>query len=72
VHDAAIHTHKAVTQAVESILTYIRQSKGKKALTRDGRVAERLVSRYFDNYTPNLSTNGVNGLLATSDDESLK
>jgi hypothetical protein len=32
VHDAAVRTHKVVTHAIESRLTYIRRFKGKKAL----------------------------------------
>jgi hypothetical protein len=39
VHDAAVRTHKAVTQALESRLTYIRGCKGKKTLTGEERVA---------------------------------
>jgi hypothetical protein len=39
VHDAAVRTHKAITQVVESRLSYIRRFKGKKALTGEERVA---------------------------------
>jgi hypothetical protein len=49
VHNAALRTHKDVSEAIESRLTYIRRFKGKKALTGEERVAERLVySRFFD------------------------
>jgi hypothetical protein len=64
VHDAAIRTRKAVKHAVESRLTYIRCFKGKKTLTGEERVAERLVySRFFDKRA-DCNTNGVDGLLA--------
>jgi hypothetical protein len=49
VHDAVVQTHKAVTHAVESRLTYVRRFKGKKTLTGQERVAKRLTnSRFFD------------------------
>jgi hypothetical protein len=63
--DAAVRTHKAVTQAVESRPTYVQRFKGKKALTGEERVAELLVySRFFDTQAADRSTNGVDGLLA--------
>jgi hypothetical protein len=66
VHGAAARTHKAVTQAVESRLSYARRFKGKKGLTREERVAERLVySRFFDTQGADRSTNGIDGLLAS-------
>jgi hypothetical protein len=70
IHDAAVRTHKPVTQAVESRLTYIRRFKGKKALTGEERVAEHLVySRFFDTKAADRSPNGVDGLLAVEEDE---
>jgi hypothetical protein len=66
VHDAVIWTHKVVTYAVESRLTYIRRFKGEKARIGEERVAQRMVySRFFDTRAADLSTNGVDGLLAT-------
>jgi hypothetical protein len=71
--DAAVRTHKAVTQAVESRLTYVRRFKGKKALTGEERVAERLVySRFFDTQAAGRSTNGVDGLLAAHEDKRIE
>ena len=71
--DAAVRTHKTVTQAVESRLTYVRRFKGKKALTGEERVAERLVySRFFDTQAADRSTNGVDGLLAALEDKRLE
>jgi hypothetical protein len=73
IHDAAVWTHKVVTQAVESRLTYIRRFKGKKALTGDERVAERLVySRFFDTHAPDRSTNGVDGLFVPLEDKRIE
>jgi hypothetical protein len=67
IHDAVIRTHTAVTQAVESGLTYIRRFKGKKALTGEDRVASRLVySRFFDTQAADRSTN------ASTDSPSLR
>jgi hypothetical protein len=59
IHDAAVRTHKAITQTVESRLTYIIQlNKGRNALAEEERVAERLVcSRFFDTKAPDRSTN---------------
>jgi hypothetical protein len=73
IRDAAVRTHKAVTQAVESRLTFARRFKGKKALTGEERVAERLVySRFFDTQTADRSTNGVDGLLAALEDKRIE
>jgi hypothetical protein len=73
VHDAAVRTHKAVTLAVESRLTYVRRFKGKKALTRQWRVTERLVySHVFDTQAADRITNGVDGLLAASEDKRIE
>jgi hypothetical protein len=59
----------AVTQAVESRLTYIRRFKGKKALTGGEQVAERLVySCFFDTRAADRTANGVDGLLAAMED----
>jgi hypothetical protein len=38
-----VQTHKVLTHAVQSRLSYIRRFKGKNTLTREKRVAERLV-----------------------------
>jgi hypothetical protein len=71
--DAAVRTHKAVTQAVESRLTYVLRFKGKKALTGEKRVAERLVySRFFDTQAADRNTNGVDGLLAALEDKRIE
>jgi hypothetical protein len=43
VHDPAVRTHKAITQATESRLSYVRRFKGKNTLIGEERVAERLV-----------------------------
>jgi hypothetical protein len=73
VHDAAVRTHKAVIHAVEARLTYVRRFKGKKALTREERVAEHLVySRFFDTQASDRSINGGDGLLATLDDKRIE
>jgi hypothetical protein len=73
IHDAAVRTHKAVTQAVESRLTYIFRLKGKKALTGEERVVERLVySRFIDTHDADRTTNGVDGLLAALEDKRIK
>jgi hypothetical protein len=72
---AAVRTHKAVTQAVDSRLTtYIGRFKGKKALAGEERVAERLVySRFFETQAANRnSTNGVDGLLAAMEDKPIE
>jgi hypothetical protein len=70
---AAVRTHKAVTQAVESRLTYVRRFKCKKALTGEERVADRLVySRFFDTHAADRSTNGVDGLLAAMEDKRIE
>jgi hypothetical protein len=70
INDAAVRTHKAVTQAVESRLTYIRRFKGKKALAGEERVAKRLVySRFLDTYAADRSTKGVDRLLTTLEDK---
>jgi hypothetical protein len=69
-HDAAIRTHKAVTHAVESRLTYVRRLKGKKALIGEERVAKHFVySCFFDTQVTDRSTNDVDGrlLLALKD-----
>jgi hypothetical protein len=66
----AVWTHKVVTQAVESRLSYIRRFKGKTALTGEKRVDERLVySPFFDTHAADRSTNGVDGLLAALEDK---
>jgi hypothetical protein len=71
--DAAVRTHKAVTQAVDSRLTYVRRFKGKKAPTGEGRVAERLIySRFFDTHAADRSTNGVDGLLTSLEDQRIE
>jgi hypothetical protein len=73
INDAAVRTHKAVTQAVESRHTYIRRFKGKKALTGEERVAKRLVhSRFLDTHAADRSTNGVDGLLAALEDKRIE
>jgi hypothetical protein len=73
VHNAAVWTHKAVTQAVESRLSYARRFKGKKTLTSEERVAERLVySRFFGTQAADRGTNGVNGVLAAPKDKRVK
>jgi hypothetical protein len=70
IHGAAVRTHKAITQAVDSRLSYIRRFKGKKALTGEERVAERLVySRLLDTQDADRSTNGVDWLLATLEEK---
>jgi hypothetical protein len=69
-HDAAIRTHKVVTHAVEWKITYIRRFKGKKALTGEEIVAERIVySTFFDTQAADRSNNGIDGLLAASEDK---
>jgi hypothetical protein len=45
--DVAVRTHKVVTHAVESRLTYVRRFKGKRALIGEERPVEGLVY-----YTP--------------------
>jgi hypothetical protein len=73
INDAAVRTHKVVTQAVESRLTYIRRLKGKKALTGEERVAEHLVySRFFETQAADRNTNGVGGLLAALEEERIE
>jgi hypothetical protein len=74
IHDAAVRTHKAVTQAVESRLAYIRRFKGKETLTGEERVAERLVnSCFFDTHAADRSTNnGVDGLLGALEDKRIE
>jgi hypothetical protein len=73
VHNAAVQTHKAVTHAVESRLTYVRRFKGKKTLTREERVAERLIySRFFDTQAADRNTNGVNGFIASLEDKRIE
>jgi hypothetical protein len=67
---AAVRTHKAVTQAVESRLTCARRFKGKKALTGEERVAEPY-SRFFV-HAADRSTNGVDGLLAALEDKRIE
>jgi hypothetical protein len=63
----------AVTQAVESRLTYVRRFKGKKALIGEERVAERLVySRFFDTQAANRSTYGVDGIPAAQEDKRIE
>jgi hypothetical protein len=65
VHDPAVRTHKAITQAIESRLSYVRRFKGKNTLIREERVAERFVySRFFDTQVADRSINGVDGILA--------
>jgi hypothetical protein len=47
--------------------------KGKKALTGEERVAERLVyTRFFDTPAADRSTNGVDGLLAALEDKRIE
>jgi hypothetical protein len=73
VHNAAIRTHKAATQAVESRLIYIRHFKGKSALAGEERVAGRLVySRFFNTQAADRNTNGVDELLAAMDDKRIE
>jgi hypothetical protein len=73
VHDAAVRTHKAVTQAVEVRLIYCCRFKGRKALTVEERVGERLVySRFFDTHAADRSTNGVDGLLVVPEDKRIE
>jgi hypothetical protein len=61
VHDAAVRTHKVVTEAVESRRAYVRRFNGKKPLTREERV---VYSRFFDTQAADRNTNGVDELLA--------
>jgi hypothetical protein len=73
VDDAAVRATKVVTHVVESRITYIRRFKGKKALTGEERVAERLVcSRFFDTHAAECCTNGVDGLLAALEDKGIE
>jgi hypothetical protein len=69
---AAVRTHKAVTQAVESRLTCVRRLKGKKAFTLEERIAERLVYSRFFAHAADCSTNGVDGLLAALEDKRIE
>eukprot|EP00873_Tetraselmis_striata_P034417 jgi/Tetstr1/454681/TSEL_041570.t1 len=51
------------------MLTYLRRFKAKKALTPEEQVAERLIySRVFDTADHERSTNVVDGLLASLED----
>eukprot|EP00873_Tetraselmis_striata_P001149 jgi/Tetstr1/421413/TSEL_012362.t1 len=71
--NSALCTLKTVAAAGEDRLTYIRWFKGKKALTGDEKVAERLVhQRFFDTAIADIGANGIAGLLAALDDKRLE
>jgi hypothetical protein len=71
--DAAIRTHQAVALAGEARLTYIRRFKAKKILTREERVAKRLVySRCLDTIAADRGGNVVDGLLSALEEKRLE
>eukprot|EP00873_Tetraselmis_striata_P038120 jgi/Tetstr1/458384/TSEL_044822.t1 len=71
--DAAHRTLKAVGDADEARLTYLRRFKAKKALTPEEQVAERLIySRVFDTAEHERSANVVDGLEAALEDKRLE
>eukprot|EP00873_Tetraselmis_striata_P036150 jgi/Tetstr1/456414/TSEL_043148.t1 len=68
--DTAHRTLKAVGNADEARLTYLRRFKAKKALTPEEQVAERLIySIVFDTAEYERSANVVNGLVAALEDK---
>jgi hypothetical protein len=72
-YDAAFRTHKAVTQAVEARLTYIRSFKCKTALSDGEHIMERFVySRFFDTTASHRATNIIIGLLASIEEKRLE
>eukprot|EP00873_Tetraselmis_striata_P041781 jgi/Tetstr1/462045/TSEL_007116.t1 len=70
---ADLYPDDTVAAAGEDRLNYIRRIKGKKALTGDEKLAERLVyRRFFDTAVADRGATGVDGLLAALDDKRLE
>jgi hypothetical protein len=71
--DAALRTHQAMISTGEARLTYIKRFKGKKILSGEERVPERLVyTRYFDTIAADRGGNVVDGVLSEMEDKRLE